>query len=409
MRTDQVVGVELANSGWIRVLVLFFGLLFYPNYTTSFFPNSSFASTLATVGFFALGALIMLANLERLRLDVGHLLFAAMAMTMILATYINNGPIVNAASSGLKWFLIYCVVNLACRIDFRALVRSAFVVLLAYFLINAIIMLGMVSEMPKGYIGYANGYSVANLWYLGHRNSLRDYFYPLICMALLLTVVYKKASKGRLIVAALLFLSSVAILLFVDSKTSALVLLFCGALYFLMRIFSLKKPYPWILLAVSSLAFLAVMSMEIFADLFESITQLIGRDLTFSGRTILWSQALDIIASHPFAGIGFTFSPDLLLNGWSASHPHNATLEIALFYGIGAVAIAVLTLALCADSLKSASLQSASQILTITVFAFMICGIFGSLSSPGFVLILSVSLCLRYVQIQEQEGLTHGV
>lgn len=73
---------------------------------------------------------------------------------------------------------------------------------------------------------------------------------------------------------------------------------------------------------------------------------LLGRDLTFSGRSELWQPSLDAIADKPWVGYGYRalFTPETQETldlwreiGFRASHSHNGPLEVTL--GIGAIGL----------------------------------------------------------------------
>jgi len=73
------------------------------------------------------------------------------------------------------------------------------------------------------------------------------------------------------------------------------------------------------------------------------LVELLGRDLSFSGRTDVWVPSLDYVQSRPILGYGYRAlfgSPtqetlDLWRDlGFKASHSHNGPLEIALGMGL---------------------------------------------------------------------------
>jgi exopolysaccharide production protein ExoQ len=81
----------------------------------------------------------------------------------------------------------------------------------------------------------------------------------------------------------------------------------------------------------------------------------IGKDATLTGRTLLWSHALDIIADHPFGGLGLQafwvegnraaerFWAFFLIYSRYGFHFHNLWLEIGAELGIPGIVIAAVT------------------------------------------------------------------
>lgn len=87
----------------------------------------------------------------------------------------------------------------------------------------------------------------------------------------------------------------------------------------------------------------------------EAAVELLGRDLTLTGRLPLWELVLSRIAERPWLGYGFhalftvpAFADYVLLTlGWDAPNAHSGYLEVAL--GLGWIGLA-LTLALLAQA-----------------------------------------------------------
>lgn len=85
----------------------------------------------------------------------------------------------------------------------------------------------------------------------------------------------------------------------------------------------------------------------------EWLFDLLGRDLTFTGRSTLWSNVLRNFAEKPYFGYGyraFWGSPGGVAMseglGWRVTHAHNALLDVALSLGVlGLLSVLYLLLA----------------------------------------------------------------
>lgn len=94
----------------------------------------------------------------------------------------------------------------------------------------------------------------------------------------------------------------------------------------------------------------------VFSNL-ETITAVIGRDATFTGRTTLWSEAMEKILEKPLLGYGFDSfwrgltgpSADVVtaMQGFSPLTAHNGLLEMALDLGIIGLAPFLLLVVVC--------------------------------------------------------------
>lgn len=87
---------------------------------------------------------------------------------------------------------------------------------------------------------------------------------------------------------------------------------------------------------VTSIVVIATTNLPFVADL-------LGRDVTLTGRTLLWRSTFEVYLERPLLGWGWDgvwhgyFSPSrsvLLTNTWDPPHAHNAVLEYALTLGI---------------------------------------------------------------------------
>lgn len=95
-------------------------------------------------------------------------------------------------------------------------------------------------------------------------------------------------------------------------------------------------------LALSAVAFVGLLFM--FAAILPAIVNLYGKDLTFSGRTKIWSAVLPAIHEHPFKGYGFggvffdhATEPTASIDrraGFVAWHAHNSALQMLLEGGV---------------------------------------------------------------------------
>ncbi len=122
-------------------------------------------------------------------------------------------------------------------------------------------------------------------------------------------------------------------------------------LLIVFRLFRARKTL-YGAVAISYFASSALMVLLVTANL-GFISGLLGKDVTLTGRTILWRISWDVGLDHRWLGTGWGafwqgwFSPSheiLRAVTWSPPHAHNALLDYFLVLGVGGVALAV---ALC--------------------------------------------------------------
>lgn len=144
---------------------------------------------------------------------------------------------------------------------------------------------------------------------------------------------------------------SVGLIFLSTSKTALIILiavLLLLPLYRTMRWkYTLAVPFWIVTICVS-----AGVAMLLIDNL-ENLLGLMGRDLTFTGRTKLWSVVVDKISERPWLGYGYvafwrgmegeeSAKISRLIN-WHADHSHNAFLDISLNLGLLGLLLFVLS------------------------------------------------------------------
>jgi exopolysaccharide production protein ExoQ len=109
----------------------------------------------------------------------------------------------------------------------------------------------------------------------------------------------------------------------------------------------------------------------------------VGRDVTLTGRTDLWAEALIMIRRHPLLGYGYGgFWRGWLGDSgefwsavrWQAPHAHNGLVDLTLDLGIVGLAIflAGLVTALARAVARARALRSASSTAPLVILSFVI-------------------------------------
>ncbi len=161
-----------------------------------------------------------------------------------------------------------------------------------------------------------------------------------------LVMVFAFRSRNHRIIALIGFIGSLYLVLGTNSKTSLASLILLGGLLIVFSTFRARKQL-----------FGAVIVSEVTAGLFGLliatanlvfITDLLDRDITLTGRTVLWEHLLEPISEKPILGHGWEAfwggwgSPAheiWLKNSWFPPTAHNAPLEYLL--ALGAVGLAL--------------------------------------------------------------------
>ncbi len=132
------------------------------------------------------------------------------------------------------------------------------------------------------------------------------------------------------------------------------------------------------------------------------VVGVLQRDMTFSGRTIIWDQVLANLSSNIFYGHGLNVQIPVGWNVGYVTHCHNAYLDIT--YRAGIIGL-ILFIALIVLSLRSVYYFISCNIaksFALVLLAFLFVGIFGSLDNPFFFMVLGLCYNIREI-IQNYE------
>lgn len=220
----------------------------------------------------------------------------------------------------------------------------------------------------------------------GHKNQLG--MFTVFGLALVLAFVNGRARRITIVLI-------VAAVIGTRSATAGSGLFAVLFLWFWMAaVGSQRSPRERSLVIVGSLMS-AVLGVLLALRLLPTLLGVYQKDLTFSGRTIIWSESLRLFAEQPLTGFGygglFSGDPPLVTGelrrriGFEAAHAHNGVIGLLLDAGVvGLVLFAVViatAVGLAVRTLSSPATAPYGRWMLLTVFALLLM----SLSEPLFV------------------------
>lgn len=231
-------------------------------------------------------------------------------------------------------------------------------------------------------------------WLYGQRTYMRNILFP---------AIFFSACNDRLqgrnfgLVTVFMMVASPITLYLVDSMTSLLMCLFIDAMLILLafeiKISSLFKGVC-LLQVVSTILVVFARKIE-FLQIF--ITNVLNRNMTFSGRTVIWDLAIGHIADTPFVGTGFHRIDDngLVLSATkNVSNAHNMYLDAAFKGGVLSLVLLLALIAKCCVPLVKAKNCWFAYLLGIFVAVFLLEGVVGDIWYPQFFLLLYLAAYL---------------
>jgi exopolysaccharide production protein ExoQ len=195
----------------------------------------------------------------------------------------------------------------------------------------------------------------------------------------------KKSLRPDFAIRAIILVIGAYLLYLCDSKTSILCLVVGAAGLLTTRLPFLRQR----LRSIGLMTLLAVAGLYVVDQLFgvrDAVVHNLGRDMTFTGRTDVWRELLNV-GTDPVFGTGFmSFWDDKSyrskLPDWVSSSAHNGYLEIYLAEGF--VGVFFLVLMLCGVGLRINRALSSGGNFAVVRFAVLATTLIANFSESNF-------------------------
>jgi O-antigen ligase len=220
-------------------------------------------------------------------------------------------------------------------------------------------------------------------WFLGHRNQHVYFLLPLVIISFILKELHYH--KTYFWIAFSLFISLITVV--TTWSATSIVTLSLMAIYFVFiynkksrKIFNIKT-YMFVFLMFTII--LLLQFQEYFAFIIED---LLDRNLTFTMRTTIWNEAVDLIQKKPWFGHGY--GEIVFRNNLESTH--NAFFQILFNGGIISLILCTIILLVVVNRLKENKYNKISDILQFAIFLYLIQMLFESRLSTIFFALLVV-------------------
>jgi O-antigen ligase len=243
-------------------------------------------------------------------------------------------------------------------------------------------------------------YSVTGMknWLLGDRNLFGLYVLPLMIVSLLDDLLRDRWLSKFTIICSVL---GIAELLYVFSATSVtsvgVFVIGLVIMRFFPRVSSTVMIYIWSV-AMPAVLFFAIVIFRLQERFAWFIEGVLGKTLTFTGRTAIWDYVIDSFSSSPAMGHGL-HAYIATLNGFDFAHAHD--LYLSVLYNSGVIGLGCLLLFLLMSIRPLTRASSDVQIvLSVGLGAILTMMTFEYSYYPGFLLVF----CLAFVSPELRGG-----
>lgn len=258
-----------------------------------------------------------------------------------LATIYCGGNYTSLFIAILNALAICLVVEMGLKTDPDALLDGASFTLGLFVLINFVTII----LFPQGMYEFNN---YTQNYFLGYRNNSIMLFFPAIIFSIVRSLrKYNKLTLSSFVITAVSF----ATVILAFSATSVIGM----TVFTLFLLLALINKMPNFLniityLAINIAYFFGVIILRLQEAFAFIIVDMLGRDLTFTGRTKIWDGALAAFAKSPVFGVGeieSQASRDLI----GATHAHNYYLDLLYKSGLPGFLIFFAILIICGMAL----------------------------------------------------------
>jgi exopolysaccharide production protein ExoQ len=173
----------------------------------------------------------------------------------------------------------------------------------------------------------------------------------IMVLSALLWLLYIRESRRHLLFKLAMFGLSAALVVLSQSVTSLVVLI--ALLGFIPMFRLIRLHYIFVVPMLATYSFSAMVAVTWSWLNLGEVADLLGRDRTLTGRTLLWQEVWERILDQPILGYGYSgFWRGLegpsgevwIATGWQPPHAHNGYLDIWLQLGFVGLLLTVLLL-----------------------------------------------------------------
>ena len=316
-------------------------ILFQPSYFTQLPVLDKVYDVLQILAGLCIGICYLAEIVRKRRINPIVALVAVYYGILILSTLLNQGDMKGTLLRSANFVIICMMLDLIAVYNPKGLISSLLIVLEAMVYLNLVTIL----IFPEGL--YASDYFF-RLLVLGYKNQMINVMLPAACFGM---IRYHMETEGKLeknwkawIRAFILILTTVLSAVLVHSGASILI---TGAMliFWLFRAAFVDKLFNFRNYLILNILFIFCNRyfFECKICLRFLIEDILHKNLTLTGRTVIWDRTLELIGEKPILGHGVPFYEDRKLqyaietkwiNKAAGLHAHDRFLETLYRGGI---------------------------------------------------------------------------
>lgn len=313
------------------------------------------------------------------KISVAQIIVIIFFGSFVITTALADGNIFSAIRTVAFNALTVVYLDYCIRKNCNKYIKLLLQLFIVYATINFILLL----IFPNGFGQYVPGYSMtedSRLNFLGRDNTFIYFFITAIIVAFI-----HGSKKELYYILALSFITMV----YVFSATGIIgcILIVIYALFLQGK--SIDKLFNFKILSVAYVIIYYLIVIERIQEKFSYIiVDILGKDITFTGRTSLWDSAMSYISQKPWTGYGVTEKFLTTASGIAYS-PHNLILQILLAGGILSLGIFIVMYWICGRKLNYKKYHL-SNTIAVAIFIYLITSLTESTLNTPYLYVLLI-------------------
>ena len=361
-----------------------------------FFSKIYFLDRLFTIAQIAIVLICTLALITSYRFYLSALCLMLFQFSFLVITVHLQGNILLPLTSFISVYAIVVLVMCGVKSNAKVFLSAASAVYYTWLILNLLTIV----IFPNGLYLYHGSYGNP-CYLLGHRNTMIKVLLP----GLLFVGLHDSVDFGKLRIKTwiywLLMTVSVTLTWSVSALFGCLVMLL-GLILYRRTSRHLSLTTALVLTGVASAALVLFNVQNMFADF---ITNSLGRDLTLSGRTVLWDIITSYVRKSPLIGYGIEdelTSSIKMMTSVDMVSSHNYILDTLYYGGVVASLLLFLSFRLLDSRNRQFSNSNEGYLIFWGVFSMLCIGITEPLGVGLKFIAIPVALALSLVDLKKQ-------
>lgn len=263
-----------------------------------------------------------------------------------------NHSAINYSLLGLMPCMLYASSSGRDRKDIIQALLIIHIVLILSNLISIILF-------PSG-MSYNSITMYRNYYFLGHKNTQVKIMFPGIVYSVFYDEIkYKRVRFRSYVLTAIVLISSIIC----DSVTAIIGISILSIYFVLYPLKKISNKVSSFITAKTILVGYVVVFIVLVilgnGAFLGPIVGWLGRNSTFTGRTMIWNQVARMILRKPILGYGYITSLEGYVSLWNyvPSGAHNLVLDVLLRGGLVLLGVLIVLLILCAKTIDNYSIN----------------------------------------------------